>query len=85
MVRLAHFLLYQYLPTYVRIRTLYNIYPVTIVTKLHSPMTRRPSMSPAWPMTHVRRRKSMTPQMFKRQRMKTPSSLKKEFYEMPST
>jgi hypothetical protein len=37
-------------------------YPVMMVTMLQRPMISKPSISPACPMTQVRRRKSMTPQ-----------------------
>ena len=44
------------------------------VTALERVMMTRPSTSPAWPMTQVTLRKSMTPQMLRRQFMRTPST-----------
>ena len=43
------------------------------VTTLAMVMRARPCRMPAWPMTQVRRRKSMTPQMLRRQGISTPS------------
>ena len=43
------------------------------VTMLAMVMRRRPWMMPAWPMTQVSLRKSMTPQMLRRHGISTPS------------
>lgn len=43
-----------------------------VVTAVVVSISIKPSMMPAWPTTQLRRRKSMTPHMFSRQRMSTP-------------
>ena len=46
---------------------------VMVVTTLHRVIIANPSTSPAWPITHVNLRNNITPQMLRRQGIKTPS------------